>query len=198
MSLRRIRILGIAALIALSAAGARAGAPSGLADVRARIDRIVALLQAPGLTDAARRRAVLAEAEPAFDWREMARSALGPTWRERTEAERAEFTRLFQALVEHAYLTRVLQYHGERVVYGRETVHHDDALLATQSVRPGRAPIAVDYELLREGQGWLISDVLIEHVGLVDNYRSQFAAILSRSSYPQLIARMRERIAARA
>lgn len=198
MSPSRIGILGLALLILLSAGEVRAATPPGLADVHARIDRIVALLQAPGLSSGARRRAVLAEAEPAFDWREMVRSALGPTWRARTPAERAEFTRLFQALVEHAYLTRVLRYHGETVVYGRPTVHRDDALLPTQIVRPGGAPISVDYELLREGDGWRIADILIEHVGLVDNYRSQFAAILGRFSYGELIGRMQARIAARA
>jgi len=192
----RIRVLGIVLLIVLSASGVRAATPPGLVDIHARIDRIVALLQAPGLPPEARRRAVLAEAEPAFDWREMARAALGPTWRARTPAERAEFTRLFQALVEHAYLTRVLQYQSEKVVYGRETVHGDDARLPTQIIRSNGARISMDYELLREGDGWLVTDILVEHVGLVNNYRSQFAAILSRSSYRELIARMQARIAA--
>jgi phospholipid transport system substrate-binding protein len=87
-------------------------------------------------------------------------------------------------------------YHDEKVVYGRETVHRDDALLPTQIVRPNGAPVSVDYELLRRGDRWLVTDILVEHVGLVNNYRSQFAAILSRSSYRHLIARMRARISA--
>jgi ABC-type transporter MlaC component len=191
----RIRLLGIALLIVLVVRAAPAATPPGLADIHARIDRIVTLLQAPGLTQAQRRRAILAEAEPAFDWREMARAALGPSWQQRTPAQRAEFTRLFQALVEHAYLARVLQYHGERVVYGQQAVHRDEALLRTQIVRPNRPSISVDYELLRRGDRWLVIDVLVEHVGLVSNYRSQIAAILSRSSYPHLIAKMRAQAA---
>jgi phospholipid transport system substrate-binding protein len=192
----RIRVLGIVLLIVLSASGVQAATPPALPDIHARIDRIVALLQAPTLTHEERRRAVLAEAEPAFDWREMARAALGPSWHERTAAERAEFTRLFQALVERAYLTRVLRYHGEKVVYGREAVQGDAALLPTRILRPNGAPISVDYELLHRGDRWLVTDILVEHVGLVNNYRSQFAAILGRSSYRQLIARMRARISA--
>ena len=180
----------------VSAGAASAAPPPGLADMHARLDRIVALLQAPGLTHAERRRAVLAEAEPAFDWGEMARTALGPSWRRRTPAQRAEFTRLFRALVEHAYLARVLHSHGEKVVYGQDAVRGDAALLRTQIVRPPHPSISVDYELLRRGDRWLVVDVLVEHVGLVGNYRSQIAAILSRSSYPHLIERMRAQIAA--
>jgi hypothetical protein len=40
----------------------------------------------------------------------------------------------------------------------------------------------------------LVTDILVERIGLVNNYRAQFAAILSRASYRQLIGRMRARI----
>jgi hypothetical protein len=77
-----VRVLGRVLLILLAASGAPAATPSGLGDIPARIDRIVALLRAPGLTHEQRRRAVLAQADPAFDWHAMARTAMGQTWRE--------------------------------------------------------------------------------------------------------------------
>lgn len=180
-----IRALGIVLVIVVATSQARAAAtPAGLADIHTRLDRIVALLQERGLTHAQRRRAILAEADPAFDWHVMARAALGPTWRARTPAERAEFTRLFQTLVERTYLARVLRYGGEKVVYGRETERGDAALLQTRIVGTKGVPISVNYDLRRRGDRWLVSDVLVEHVGLVGSYRSQFADILSRASYP--------------
>ena len=194
-----IRALGIALVIVIATSQARAASPPpGLADIHARLDRIVALLEQRGLTHEQRRRAILAEADPAFDWHAMARAALGPTWRARTPAERAEFTRLFQALVERTYLARVLRYNGEKVVYGRETVRGHTALLQTRIVGTKGVPISVDYEVRRRGDRWLVTDVLVEHVGLVSNYHSQFADILSRASYPRLIAQIRARIAAQA
>jgi ABC-type transporter MlaC component len=134
----RIRFLAALLLVALSTTAAVAPAAVGLAGIRARIDRVVALLQAPGPIGPERRRAILAEAEPAFAWREMARAAMGPQWRELTPAERAEFTRLFRTLVEDSYLSRVLHHQGEKVVYGRASVEGDAALLPTQIVRPDR------------------------------------------------------------
>jgi phospholipid transport system substrate-binding protein len=125
----------------------------------------------------------------------MARAAMGSRWRERTPAERAEFTRLFRTLVEDSYFSRLLRYQGERVVYGQASVDGDTALLPTQIVRTGRPPISVDYELLRWGNRWLVTEVLVEHVGLVSNYRSQFGAILARSSYRQLVSQIQHRIA---
>jgi phospholipid transport system substrate-binding protein len=192
-----MRVIGLAVLVALwvgQPPPAAAAAPP-LAAVHTRLDRIMALLRQPGLTRGQRRAAVLAEAEPAFDWDAMARTVLGPSWHDRTPAERATFTRLFRSLVEEAYLSRVLHYRGERLVYGREVVNGDAALLRTEVVRSAHPPISVDYELARRGDRWLVEDVLVEHVSLVENYQSQVAAILSRSSYPQLIATLRARIA---
>ena len=56
----RIRFLAALLLIALSTTAAVAPAAAGLAGIRARIDRVVALLQAPGPIHRERRRAILA------------------------------------------------------------------------------------------------------------------------------------------
>ncbi|HKW92507.1 MAG TPA: ABC transporter substrate-binding protein [Methylomirabilota bacterium] len=190
-----IRAMAVVLVLSVATAPVVIAAPM-LADVHARLDRIVELLRQPGLSREQRREAVRAEAEPAFDWDGMARAALGPAWRERTPAERATFTRLFRSLVEDAYLARILDYHDERIVYGRETLSGGEALLQTRIVRSGFPATSVDYELSRLGGRWLVDDVLIEHVSLVQNYHSQIAAILGRSSYSHLIATMRDRIAA--
>jgi phospholipid transport system substrate-binding protein len=38
---------------------------------------------------------------------------------------------------------------------------------------------------------WRVYDVLIEHVSLVGNYRSQFNRIIVQSGYPELIQRLK-------
>jgi phospholipid transport system substrate-binding protein len=45
--------------------------------------------------------------------------------------------------------------------------------------------------MIRPGKAWLIRDVAIDGVGLVDNYRGQFAQVLRRSSYGELLGRLR-------
>jgi phospholipid transport system substrate-binding protein len=51
--------------------------------------------------------------------------------------------------------------------------------------------------MLKRGAGdWKIYDVLIDHVSLVDNYRSQFDRVISRSSYKDLVQQMKQKVGA--
>src|SRR5439155_26602953 len=49
----------------------------------------------------------------------------------------------------------------------------------------------LDYLMSRSGKGWLIRDIVIDGVSLVENYRAQFARILRTSSYADLALRLR-------
>jgi phospholipid transport system substrate-binding protein len=40
---------------------------------------------------------------------------------------------------------------------------------------------------------WKVSDVVIENVSLVNNYRSQFNRVLAKSSYQELIETMKQK-----
>jgi phospholipid transport system substrate-binding protein len=60
--------------------------------------------------------------------------------------------------------------------------------------RAGRL-IPVIYDLVYRDRRWMVRDVTIEGVSLVANYRAQFDRVIRSSSYPELIQRMRLRIA---
>ena len=56
--------------------------------------------------------------------------------------------------------------------------------------------IPVSYRVLQKGGEWLVYDVNVEGVSLVNNYRSQIGSILNNSSYEALVARIRAKLAA--
>ena len=47
--------------------------------------------------------------------------------------------------------------------------------------------------MMREGDRWMVYDVIIENISLVNNYRSQFDRVLAKSSFDELLRRMREK-----
>ena len=53
--------------------------------------------------------------------------------------------------------------------------------------------IPVDYRMLRKGERWLVYDVTVEGLSLVDNYRGQFNKIIETSSYQHLVKKMKAR-----
>ena len=166
--------------------------------VRETIDAVLAVLndaalKAPGKKEA-RREAVLRTVESRFDFAETARRALGRHWRERTDAERREFVTLFSHLLERAYVGRILAYSGEFVEFLGETVDVDHATIRTRIVTLRDTEIPVDYRLLRRGDRWLIYDVRIEGVSLIENYREQFDDVIAASSYRELVKKIEARL----
>ena len=178
-------------LLGALAGSAWAGAPTE--QLRAHTDRVVGILENPGLDQAQRRAQIRAVALEAFDVAEAARRALGPHWPRRSPAEREEFAGLFQGLLERGYLSRIGEYGGERVQYVGERVDGDYAVVRAQIVTNKGTQVPVEARVLRKGERWLMYDVLIENVSLVASYRSQFDRVIRTSSYEELVRRLKDR-----
>jgi phospholipid transport system substrate-binding protein len=176
---------------------ATAGEPTDL--IRQTTDQVLKILedpkfQAPDRQD--ERRAVLHKiADQAFDWPYMARLALAVHWRERTPQEQQEFVRLFKDLVEGTYISRLetaVQEKGE-IQYVGEQADGSRAVVKTNAVTKRNQQVPIEYRLHKADGRWLIYDVLIEGISLVNNYRSQFNRIITSSSYSQLVQKMKAR-----
>jgi phospholipid transport system substrate-binding protein len=196
MQPHRAALLGVALALAL-AATPRAWAGEPADQLFARIDRVLKILDDPELKPAERaeerRAAIRRIAHDIFDFREIAQRSLGRHWQARTPEERAEFVRLFSDLLERSYLGKIEFYNGERIALIGDAVDGDLATVRTRIVTKQGTEIPVDYRLLRRDDRWRAYDVLIEGVSLVANYRSQFDAVIRRTSFQQLVKQVREK-----
>ena len=191
--MRSLRPLVLVLVLALGLAHVRdasAGTPTD--QLRERIDRAVGILEDGGLkTDPAARRAALKTvAGEIFDFAEITKRALGPHWLMASPAERAELVHLLTAQMERAYMGRIEQYSGGRIVWVGESVEGDLATVRTRFLATS-GEIPVDYRLARSGDRWLAYDVSIEGVSLVSSYRAQFNKIIQTSSTQGLVERLR-------
>jgi phospholipid transport system substrate-binding protein len=182
----------------LSALGlATAGEPTDL--VRQITDQVLKILEDPQFQapnrHAERQERLHKIAEQVFDWQEMARRALAVHWRERTPQEQQEFVRLFRDLVEGTYINRLessIQEKGE-IQYVGEQVDGSRAAVKTNVVTRRNQQVPIEYRLQKADGRWLIYDVLVEGISLVNNYRSQFNRIITSSSYNDLVQKMKNR-----
>jgi len=177
---------------------AMAGAPTD--QIRQTTEKILAIVDAPALKgpdkEAERQKQMRQVVDERFDWAAMARSALGKHWRELSEAQRAEFTGLFSELIEKNYMSKVESYSGEKILYKGDKVDGTFGVVEVVIVTLRGTDIPVSYRVLKKDTSWLVYDVSIEGVSLVNNYRSQIGTILNSSSYDTLIVRIKSKIAA--
>lgn len=182
----------------LSAVGlATAGEPTDV--VRKITDQVLKILEDPQFQDpnrqAERQERLHKIAEQVFDWQEMARRALAIHWRERTPQEQQEFVRLFRDLVEGTYINRLESSIQEKreIQYVGEQVDGSRAVVKTNVVTRRNQQVPIEYRLQKADGRWLIYDVLVEGISLVNNYRSQFNRIITSSSYNDLVQKMKTR-----
>lgn len=173
-----------------------AGVPTD--QVRATVNRVLMILKDPALNSAGAKEARRAELSkailPRFDFEEMAKRSLGAEWRRRTPAEQKEFVRLFTALLKDSYVDSIESYRGEKVVYRGESQDGDYADVGTKMIDKRGQEFAIDYRLNLEGTEWKVYDVIIENISIVNNYRSQFQRILSRSSFAELLRGISDKV----
>jgi len=186
-------LLAIALCIPAVAAG---GEPTE--QIRGAIDRGLAIVKRADLQGdakkAQRRELLRKELFPYFNFDEMARRSLGIHWKNRSPRERQEFVKLFTDLLENSYAGKIEGYKGETIRFGKETLEPPYAEVKTAIVSREGQEYSVDYRLLADGGRWRVYDIVIEGVSLVNNYRSQFAGILQKSSFEEMTKQLKETV----
>ena len=69
----------------------------------------------------------------------------------------------------------------------------NEATVKTTVKDAGKEPVAIDYRLEKSADGWKVTDVVVENLSLVTNYRSTFASEVSRSGIDGLIKALDEK-----
>ena len=128
-----------------------------------------------------------------FNFEEMSKRALGQHWKKRSDEEKKEFVGLFTNILKDAYIGKTDAYSGEKVILMKERVDKEYATVQTQFILNTDSEVVVDYNMLNNSGEWKIYDVIIEGVSLVNNYRSQFNSILIKSTYNELVQRIKEK-----
>lgn len=182
----------VSAVVSVSA---YAGEPTN--QVKSTVDKVLDILKNKELKKPARtaeRRALIRTVVgERFDFEEMSKRTLALNWQKRTPEERKEFVSLFSDLLERSYINKIETYTDEKIVYGEETVEGEYGVVKTKVITKRNVDIPMEYKLLKKSSQWMVYDVVIEGVSLVNNYRNQFNKIIRTQSYDELVKRLRNK-----
>jgi len=138
-----------------------------------------------------------------FDVPGAARRVLEPKWSALSVVEREEFIWLLGDRLLWGYLSLVrgklprdrppaIRVVGEEVGAGGRV-----ALVRTMVRAKDGTDVRFDYVMTKAGANWLVRDVVVDGMSLIENYRAQVAHVLRASSYAGLVARLRSGAVAR-
>lgn len=167
-----------------------ADAPRGA--VTSAIDDAIAILHNTRIPIERRRRELRTLAERNLDLARMSENVLGTHWTEMTPAQQREFVPLFEAFIEAAYLGEIQEYVKLKIDVGRQTLDGADRARVDASVKqPGEDPMEITFLLERAPHGWLMYDVMVDDIGMVENYRAQFDRVIRTRGLSRLEAELR-------
>jgi phospholipid transport system substrate-binding protein len=146
----------------------------------------VAELQATGLPEKARQ-LVFAR----FDFSEMTKRSLGAHWKSMDQAEQREFVDAFTQRLLVFYGKSVRSTGNEKIEFMREVRDGKQASVETKVISGNGDQTPIDYRLRDVDGQWMVYDVVIDNVSLVNNYRSQFERVIAKSSVQDLLRRMK-------
>ena len=199
------KIITIAAILVCSFLAAapivtRADVLSPKAMMQETTDQIVDIVQKnKGDANATKRRELLRQViNPQFDFAKMAQLSLGTNWNTITAEEQQEYVKVFSDLLAKTYLTKVETVEPGMVSIEAERIEEGNQKASVKTLVKSKGDFfPIDYRFVRDSQTapWRVYDVVIENIGLVVNYRNEFASIIRKDTFSGLMEQLRKKAA---
>jgi phospholipid transport system substrate-binding protein len=173
-----------------------AGVP--LETVKVHVDKVLDVLRDPALKPESakkiRRDKIRAIAETMFDFTELSKRTLAQNWSKFSPEQQKEFISLYKSLLEDTYSDKIMMYTDEKILFTKELSLTEKTAEVQSTVIRKTDEIPINYRVILKEGVWMIYDVVIEGVSLINNYRSQFREILVNKPPESLLETLRKKV----
>jgi phospholipid transport system substrate-binding protein len=154
------------------------------------INNITAVLQNKSLSLEDKKSQILPEVDGLFNYTTMSKISLGNQWKTLSETEKEAFISKFENKLKNSYFEKLELYTDQKV-----------NVTKVEKVKPTRIKLYAEivgddetYELIykfykvKNTEDWLIYDVEITGVSIIQTYRKQFTEFLKTKPFSELVA----------
>ena len=156
-----------------------------------KIDSVLLVLEKKNLTIPQKGDEIIKIIDEVFDYELMARISLGKeTWNSISEQKQKEFTKIFENKLKKSYIEKLELYNDQKVqIIALKPYNNTRLQLETQLVgKEGNYQINYNfYNKAKDSEQWLIYDVDLVGVSIIQTYRQQFAGLLKEKSFDEML-----------
>ena len=157
-----------------------------------KIDGVLEILEHKSVPMSQKGQQIIKIIDEVFDYELMAKIALGKeTWDTLSEQQQKEFTKTFETKLKNSYIEKLELYNDQKVkVIGLNPYKNGRLQLETELLgKEGTYKINYNfYNKAKDGEQWLIYDVDLVGVSIIQTYRQQFAGLLKEKSFDEMLA----------
>jgi phospholipid transport system substrate-binding protein len=166
--------------------------------VKGNVDKVLDVLRDPSLKSESskqiKKNKIRAIGDNMFDFTELSKRTLAVNWSKFTPEQQKEFISLYKDLLADTYADKIVAYTDEKIVFTKEVSLTEKTIEVQSTVIRKTQEIPIYYRVITENGSWLVYDVVIEGVSLVNNYRTQFREILSNKPPTSLIETLKKKV----
>ena len=156
-----------------------------------KIDNVLTILEQKNLPINKKGEQIIKIIDEVFDYELMARIALGKeTWDTLSEQKQKEFTKIFETKLKNSYIEKLELYNDQKVkILGLNPYKNARLQLETELLgKEGTYKINYNfYNKSKDGEQWLIYDVDLVGVSIIQTYRQQFAGLLKEKTFDEML-----------
>lgn len=161
--------------------------------MQTNIDLATSILRDPKIQRADKAQKIFVIFDAIFDYGLMSKLALGGKQWESIGAEKqARFTKAFEVKLKNSYMEKLDLYTDEKIVIKNLEKIKDARIHLTTHLIKNSEVYEIVYKFYKDkNEQWLIYDVDILGVSIIQTYRTQFADILAKESFDTLLEKLR-------
>ena len=156
-----------------------------------KIDNVLTILEQKNLPINKKGEQIIKIIDEVFDYELMARIALGKeTWDTLSEQKQKEFTKIFETKLKNSYIEKLELYNDQKVkILGLNPYKNARLQLETELLgKEGTYKINYNfYNKSKDSEQWLIYDVDLVGVSIIQTYRQQFAGLLKEKTFDEML-----------
>ena len=162
--------------------------------VKLKIDRIINTLTDKNLTVEEKQKIIREIIDQTIYWNEVSKRVLGIYWRTLKPEQKEEFSHLFREFIKKIYARKFLRYSGEKIRYKKQEINDGLATVYMDLITTKKQIIPISCKLFLKDGNWLVYDIFIEGISMVNNYRVQINRIIARRGFDYLIKILKRKV----
>ena len=157
-----------------------------------KIDNVLTILEQKSLPINKKGEEIVKIIDEVFDYELMARISLGKeTWDTLNEQKQKEFTKIFETKLKNSYIEKLELYNDQKVkILGLNPYKNARLQLETELLGK-EGTYKINYNFYNKSKDnieqWLIYDVDLVGVSIIQTYRQQFAGLLKEKTFDEML-----------
>ena len=160
-------------------------------EMRKKIDNVLSILEKKNINFKEKGTEIIKVIDEVFDYELMAKIALGKeTWNSISEDKQKKFAKVFEEKLKKSYIDKLELYNDQKVkIIDLKPYNNSRLQLETELLgKDGTYKINYNfYNRSKDKEDWVIYDVDLVGVSIIQTYRQQFAGQLKEKTFDEML-----------